>query len=126
MGEWVQVADLAELARRKRKLVMVGGEDIALFLIDGQVYALRDTCIHKQRSLSKGVVLRGRVICPGHQWAFDPATGQVDDQEQCQPTYDVLVENDKVYVGPARRLGGTGRATGGEGQYELSPSPAQP
>jgi nitrite reductase/ring-hydroxylating ferredoxin subunit len=110
MGEWVQVADLTELARRKRKLVMVGGEGIALFLIDGRVYALRDVCIHKQRSLSKGVVLRGRIICPGHQWSFDPATGHVEDQEQCQPTYDVLVENDKVYVGQVRRSQRTGPA----------------
>lgn len=112
MGEWVQVADLAELARRKRKLVAVDGENIALFMIDGAVYALHDVCVHKQRSLSKGAVLRGRVICPGHQWSFDPATGWEQEQQECQPTYDVLVENDKVYVNPVRRLRQAGRQAG--------------
>jgi nitrite reductase/ring-hydroxylating ferredoxin subunit len=104
VGDWVQAAELAELIRRKRKQVVIDGEEIALFLINGTVYALRDVCIHKQRSLSKGAVLQGRIICPGHQWCFDPATGWVAEQERCQPTYDVLVENDKVYVDPAPRI----------------------
>jgi nitrite reductase/ring-hydroxylating ferredoxin subunit len=104
VGEWVQAAEVAELTRRKRKQVVIAGEAIALFLINGTVYALHDVCIHKQNSLSKGTVLNGRIICPGHQWSFDPATGWVADQQRCQPTYDVLVENDKVYIDPARRI----------------------
>lgn len=103
MTDWVKVAEFAELARRKRKLVEIGNEKIALFLVDGEVCALHDTCVHKQRSLSKGTVLHGRVICPGHQWAFDPATGQVDDQDECQPTYAVRVEDDAVYIDPRPR-----------------------
>lgn len=104
MGEWVRCADLAELARSKKKQVVVGGEAIALFLINGTVFALHDVCIHKQRSLSKGAVLNGRIICPGHQWSFDPATGWVEDQGRCQPTYDVRVEDAVVYIDPTRRI----------------------
>jgi nitrite reductase/ring-hydroxylating ferredoxin subunit len=101
---WVEVASLKELTRRKRKLVEVGGEQIALFLVEGDVYALHDVCIHKERSLSKGTVLHGRVICPGHQWAFDVHTGWVEDQEQCQPTYAVRVEGDTIFVDPRQRI----------------------
>jgi nitrite reductase/ring-hydroxylating ferredoxin subunit len=101
---WVEVSSLKELIRRKRKLVEVDGEQIALFLVEGDVYALHDVCVHKERSLSKGTVLRGRVICPGHQWAFDVRTGWVEDQEQCQPTYAVRVEGDTVYIDPRRRI----------------------
>jgi nitrite reductase (NADH) small subunit len=97
---WILAADLSDLARRKRKQVVVGDQTVALFLINDRVFALRDVCIHEQRSLSKGAVLNGRVICPGHQWAFDPATGWVEDQERCQPSYDVRVEEGKVYVDP--------------------------
>jgi nitrite reductase/ring-hydroxylating ferredoxin subunit len=104
VGEWVEVASIKELTRYKKKLVTVEGEQIALFFVDGRVHALHDTCIHKQRSLTKGTVMRGRVICPGHQWVFDLETGWVDDQEQCQPTYDVRVEDDAVYVNPQQRV----------------------
>jgi nitrite reductase/ring-hydroxylating ferredoxin subunit len=101
---WVEVASLKELTRRKKKLVTVGDQDIALFFVDDQVYALRDVCIHKERRLHKGVILKGRVICPGHQWAFDLPTGWVDEQGQCQPTYAVKVDGNAVFVDPEPRV----------------------
>jgi nitrite reductase/ring-hydroxylating ferredoxin subunit len=104
VSEWVEVATMTELARRKKKLVSVGDAEIALFLVDGRVHALHDTCIHKQRSLHKGTIMRGRVICPGHQWAFDLETGWVEDQEQCQPTYAVRVEGEAVFVDATQRV----------------------
>ncbi len=90
-GDWTAVTTLKELSRRGKLLVTMGTEPVALFFANGRVHALHDTCIHRERSLSKGTLLRGRVICPGHQWAFDLETGRVEDQEQCQPTYDVRV-----------------------------------
>lgn len=97
---WVEAASLKELGRRRRKLVVVGDQQIALFLVGETVYALRDVCVHKQRSLSKGTILHGRIICPGHQWSFDPATGRAEGQDPCQPTYQVRVEDGAVYVDP--------------------------
>lgn len=108
--EWVLVAELPELARRKKKQVLVDGTPIALFLVGGRVFALHDVCVHKQRSLSKGTVLHGRIICPGHQWSFDPATGQAADQVECQPTYDVRVADDKIYINPRPRPDGADTA----------------
>jgi nitrite reductase/ring-hydroxylating ferredoxin subunit len=102
--EWVPVADLSELTRRNRKQVFVGDEPVALFLVNGDVYALHDTCMHKGRSLSRGAVLNGRVICPGHQWAFDPKTGYVEEQGRCQPSYPVRIEDGRVYVNPQQRV----------------------
>lgn len=102
--EWIEVATLKELTRHKKKLVTADGEQIALFYTNGNVYALQDICIHKQRSLSKGTLLRGRVICPGHQWAFDVETGWVEAQERCQPTYPVKVSGEIVYVNPQSRV----------------------
>jgi nitrite reductase (NADH) small subunit len=104
MTGWVKVAELKELSRRRKKLVTVDGEDIALFLVGEKVYALHDTCVHQERSLSKGVILNNRVICPGHQWAFDLETGCEKSQEECQPTYPVKVEDGEVLVVPQRRV----------------------
>ena len=96
MTTWHEVANLADLKVRKRKAVTVDGTPVALFYINETVYALNDICIHEARNLSKGAILFGKVICPGHQWKFDPATGEPEDQDGCQPTYAVLVGDDGV------------------------------
>jgi nitrite reductase/ring-hydroxylating ferredoxin subunit len=92
--EWHEVAKLRDLEVRKKTAVDVGDQRIALFWIKGSVYALADTCIHEQRQLSKGSVLFGKVVCPGHQWKFDPQTGAPEGQDGCQPTFPVQVRDD--------------------------------
>jgi len=100
-GSWVHVAELKELARRKRKQVDAGGCPIALFLVDDEVFAVDDTCIHQERSLAKGTLLSCQVICPGHQWKFDPRTGRPEDQDGCLATYAVQVtEEGAILVDP--------------------------
>jgi nitrite reductase (NADH) small subunit len=110
MSQWVEVAELAEVSRRKRKLVVVGEQRIALFYAEGQVYAFQDACVHKDRSLARGTALHGRVICPGHQWAFDLRTGQAEDRAECQPTYEAKVEDGSVWLIPRPRHAGTAAA----------------
>ena len=100
MEDWIKAADLRDLKRSRRLHVTVAGIDIALFFANGQAYALNDVCIHKQRSLSKGTLFNGRVICPGHQWQFELETGWEDDQQLCQPCYPAKIEEGAVYVIP--------------------------
>jgi nitrite reductase (NADH) small subunit len=104
VADWVKVADLKDLQRRKKLLAEAKGTAVALFIDDGYVYALRDICIHKQRNLSKGLVFQGKVICPGHQWAFDLSTGWVDEWSECQPTFAVKVEDGEIFVDPEPRV----------------------
>jgi anthranilate 1,2-dioxygenase ferredoxin component len=94
MAQWHPVASVKDLEARKKKAVDVDGTELALFFIRGRVYALNDTCIHEGRQLSKGAVLFGKVVCPGHQWKFDPETGDADGQDGCQPTYPTRVTHD--------------------------------
>lgn len=101
MSDWVDVAELADLSRRRKKLVTVGDTRIALFYDDGEVFAFADACVHKGRPLSRGTLLHGRLICPGHQWAFDLRTGRADDREECQPGYRVRVESGRILVSAA-------------------------
>jgi len=102
-AEWVAVAPLAELQRRKKKQVDVAGTAVALFLVGDRVFAFADACVHKGRSLARGTVWKGRVVCPGHQWMFDPETGRADGQEDCQPVHDVRVVDGVIHVDPRPR-----------------------
>jgi nitrite reductase (NADH) small subunit len=87
--------------RAKDKLGLVA-EGVPLLLVwlagEDRPVAFHDICIHKQRRLSEGVILNGRIVCPGHQWAFDLATGHCAARERDQPTYRAKVVDDRVLV----------------------------
>jgi nitrite reductase (NADH) small subunit len=98
MSDWIKVAELKELKRRRKTVVIVEGREIALFLVGEKVYALQNICIHQERMLSKGTIFNGKVICPGHQWAYDLETGWESTQDRCQPTFAAKVEDAAVHV----------------------------
>ncbi|WP_028920820.1 Rieske (2Fe-2S) protein [Pseudonocardia acaciae] len=100
---WVAAVPLDQLRRRKRARVEVGGRALALFLVGERVFALDDTCVHKGRSLAKGSLWRGKVVCPGHQWMFDPETGRAEGRDDCQPVHEVRVIDGVVHVNPGPR-----------------------
>lgn len=95
---WTAVATMKDLGRRRKLRVEIDGRAVALFQADGRVYAFADLCVHQDRSLFKGTLLHGKVICPGHQWQFDLETGYEADQDLCQPTYPVRIEDGTVYI----------------------------
>lgn len=101
---WVPVATVKDLRRSKKKLVEVNGHKIAVFWDNETAYAFQNTCIHKKRHLARGTLLSGRVVCPGHQWAFDLDTGYERSQDACQPTYPARVEGDHIYVVLEKRV----------------------
>ncbi len=107
-GHWVAAATTRELKRRRKLRVELEGRAIALFAAGDNVYAFDDLCVHQgNRSLSKGTMLHGRVVCPGHQWQFDLDTGYEPDQDVCQPTYRVRVVDDTIHVDLSPRTGNT-------------------
>lgn len=103
-GDWVRVASVAEVRRARKMLVEVGRHKVALFWHKDAPFALQNTCIHKKRHLVRGTMLGDRVICPGHQWAFEIETGYERTQDACQPTFPTKVEGDDVYVQNASRV----------------------
>jgi nitrite reductase/ring-hydroxylating ferredoxin subunit len=64
-------------ARNGRAFVQLQGRDIALFDVDGCVYAVDDSCPHAGASLARGR-LQGRTLqCPAHGLKFDLASGHL-------------------------------------------------
>jgi nitrite reductase (NADH) small subunit len=98
--KWVDVAGMDEL-RRRRKMAVTHG-DLCLVLLwhpdSDRPVALDDICIHKQRRLSQGMILNGRIVCPGHQWAYDLDSGYCRERDRYQPTYRVEVSDGRVRV----------------------------
>ena len=95
---WVEVGKLDELKRRRKQVVDVGDTPVVVLWHDDGVYAFRNICIHQERELVKGVILNNRLVCAGHQWAFELGTGWCRERERTQPVYETKVEDDIVYV----------------------------
>jgi nitrite reductase/ring-hydroxylating ferredoxin subunit len=49
---------------------------IAVYLVEGQVYATDDLCTHARASLSEGLVVGKTIQCPLHVAWFDLETGK--------------------------------------------------
>ena len=95
---WTTVGSVADVNRRKKVVIEVHGRKVLVLAHDNRFYAFDNICIHRQRELSKGVILNGKIVCPGHQWAFALDTGWEAVKEECQPTHPVRVNGDNVEV----------------------------
>jgi nitrite reductase/ring-hydroxylating ferredoxin subunit len=59
-------------------LVIVEGERVAVFNVDGTYYATQERCVHASWPLSDGGELEGKLLtCPLHYWCYDVTTGEV-------------------------------------------------
>ena len=74
--KFVNVAQASQLAPGKAIRVEIGDEPIAIFNVDGDLYAIGDTCSHEEASLSEGDVFDTCVECPLHGAEFDLKTGR--------------------------------------------------
>ena len=75
MGEFVAVADTSSLPPGEGRTVNVRGKEYALYNLDGQFFALDNTCPHVGGPLGAGTLEDRNVVCPLHGWTFDLKTG---------------------------------------------------
>src|SRR5262245_9958687 len=75
MAHWVETIRLEAIQSGGGRTVDVEGRSIALFNIEGVIYAIDDTCPHMGQSLGSGVVSGKMVRCRGHGMQFDLTTG---------------------------------------------------
>jgi nitrite reductase (NADH) small subunit/3-phenylpropionate/trans-cinnamate dioxygenase ferredoxin subunit len=79
----------------------VNGRLVAVFLRDGQYFAVNDSCPHMGASLASGYLEGHDVICPWHAWKFCVKDGLWMDNPRSKvktETYAVRVLNDEVQV----------------------------
>jgi nitrite reductase/ring-hydroxylating ferredoxin subunit len=99
MTEFVEVARLEEVPPGKGTTVSVGNTDVALFNVDGTIYAMEDSCLHQGQSLGSSE-LDGKVVtCRGHGWRYDVTTGStLHVPGYGVATYPVKVEDGRIMV----------------------------
>lgn len=82
------------------RMVKIGRKRIALINVDGEFFAIDDTCTHEEASLSEGDLYGDIVECPLHGACFNVRTGEVEAFPAVVPveTYQVRVVDDEVQV----------------------------
>ena len=99
MGNMIRVGTKTDIGPGSSVKVEVGGKEVAVFNIDGNFYAIDDTCVHRGGPLSEGSVEEKIVTCPWHGWQYDVTTGGCLTNPTAQLTqYQVKVEGSDIFI----------------------------
>ena len=97
---WTDVSALADVPDDDVTAVNVGGAELALYGVDGTVFATDNICTHGHARLCDGFLDGHEIECPLHQGKFDIRNGHAT----CQPAteslriFPVKIENGRVFV----------------------------
>lgn len=100
MSNWVRICPTSELLPGERKVAEVDGTMVAVFNIDGELYAIEDVCTHDGGELASGKLDGFEIECPRHGARFDVRNGAA----RCAPAYEptarlpVKVDSGAVWV----------------------------
>ena len=79
--------------------VIIAGRTIVVANVEGEIYALSNTCPHAGGPLGEGVMLDFTLSCPYHGWGFDVRTGVCQtNSEHSVETYNAMVVEDAICV----------------------------
>ena len=97
----VKVAKVSDIKVGELKKVMVGKEPVALFNVDGQIYATTNICTHEQCELDENHLMHGDIVeCTCHGSQFNVKTGANALPPAAEPlkTFKVSVDGYDVFV----------------------------
>lgn len=106
---FLPVIPLDALSPGEARRCELQGQAVALFHVDGCVYATQDTCTHGNASLVDGYLIGDEVECPLHQGMFNVRTGQATAAPCVEPlrTFRVEVRDGVVFLQPPDTVCGT-------------------
>ncbi|HTT37831.1 MAG TPA: non-heme iron oxygenase ferredoxin subunit [Burkholderiales bacterium] len=100
MSGWITVCSVSELPPGAHRVVDVDGAQVAVFNLDGELYAIEDICTHDGGILTGGPVEGDVIVCPRHGARFCVRTGEALSAPAYEPvaTFPVRVEAGAVQV----------------------------
>ena len=97
---FVRACAVSDLKDGEAISVVLGGDEIAIALTEGEVFAIRDWCSHAAVPPSEGEVDGYTIECWLHGSCFDLRSGQPTSMPATVPVpvYPVKIEGDDVLV----------------------------
>ncbi|MEM9803154.1 MAG: Rieske 2Fe-2S domain-containing protein [Planctomycetota bacterium] len=100
-GAWVDAGPVDEIPEGRAKVVVAGGDRIAVFRSNGRLSALSSVCQHQNGPLGEGRIVDGLVVCPWHGYQYRPRCGSSPEPfDERVPTFRVKVEGGHAFVDP--------------------------
>ncbi len=97
--EYIKVCKQEDIPERGGIEIMVYDYEIALFRVEGKIYAINNLCPHHHSPiLHEGFIEQCAVVCPAHGWKFSLKTGKQPGNKAGVSTYPVKCEGDDVLV----------------------------
>lgn len=95
---FVPVCDVDEVPDVRPYRAEIGGRGVLICKSGGAIHAVDEICPHEDQSMRYGVVQRGRIVCPHHQYAFELDTGKCRKRCPPVPTFETEIEDGTVYI----------------------------
>jgi sulfoxide reductase heme-binding subunit YedZ len=100
-GEFVEICHVDQIREKRARIVCLSGERVAIFKHDGKISAVSNVCQHQNGPLGEGRIIDGCITCPWHGYQYLPETGASPPPfVEKVPTFNVRVENGRVFVHP--------------------------
>jgi nitrite reductase (NADH) small subunit len=74
------------------------GSELAVYNVDGEFYAIDNSCPHRGAPLNDGVLCGHIVECGLHGWQFDVRSGECLTVPERIRTYQVTIEDQMIKV----------------------------
>lgn len=98
-GNWIDAGDAAACLEGQGIETIVDENIVAIFRVDGRLFAMSGICPHHGGPLGKGRLQGCVVTCPWHGWQFDVRDGTYRSSQQLRhPTYAVREEAGRIWV----------------------------
>lgn len=98
--QWHNIMPAGQLSEGMHHVVLIKNHPIALFNLNGQFYAIEDSCPHQGLPLSDGKVEKDEITCPFHGAKFNIKTGAVTSPPAFENlrTFEVRLEGEMIQV----------------------------
>ncbi len=99
MARTVKVARLDEMPPGSIREFQADGRMIALSNVEGKLYAMDNTCLHRGGPLGQGPLEGDVVTCPWHGWQFKVTNGEsCFNKDVNAKTYPVEIQGGDIVV----------------------------
>ncbi len=99
MARLVKLMDKGRLGRGHGTMVETEGRRIAVFNVEGEFYAVDNTCPHRGGPLGEGELEGVVITCPWHGRKYDVITGSSPNYPELSiHTYSTEMQGDEVFV----------------------------
>ena len=99
-NNWIDVTYAEDVPEDDVVGIDIAGKSIALYQVEGEIYATDNICTHGNARLCDGFLEGHEIECPLHQGKFDIRNGKA----MCAPltedvrTYPVKIDDNRVFV----------------------------